>query len=302
MGAETAAHAASKQCEACQRVLPLDQFSVHPHATDGRLKRCRVCYGQRRRAINKAHKARTGFVSKQERHDARVAMRLAKNGHKLCSRCGTRKPVSAFKHRSNTKDGYQPMCMECHRAALRKGNATQRRAAVATSTSAGPSPRVTIDTPTVTLTSPAAKSRRRKPAKRAKGASGRAFTHRRARPEGCPDKKACTACGKVKTYRSFYTDRKNDDNLRQRCIDCELKGRKGKRRTARRVAKRAPTAAPLRLTPDAAPAATPAAPAALTLEAFVQQHREALVALLYTDIREAVMREVTATYILIEKP
>lgn len=63
------------------------------------------------------------FTPKQEDMENKTAT-------KTCPRCGRTLPVENFGRHSKTKDGYQPICQDCRKEAMKKGREKKEKVVV----------------------------------------------------------------------------------------------------------------------------------------------------------------------------
>jgi hypothetical protein len=266
---ERAAASTTRHCPECGERKSLIAFAKTPHGNDehGRMKNCRDCW--------------SGKISKSRRK-TRTRRRSTpqppeKHGipTKQCAQCSTVKPRTLFAKGTGT-DGLQACCRDCHKINVTKGGSMSHKG-------------------------------KSKPKKRKRVTRAKRRTKSRERPEGAPERKVCTACNREKTWRSFWTDRKNDDNLGLRCIDCCHKGRKGKRRpvkphtrtvNGKTVLVGGVIPAKKDRPAQAVVVSDPLGVAATTIDALLADREQEI----RDDERQKVLAEIERRYILVVKP
>lgn len=112
-----------KICIRCNERKPVDCFGKHRAMPDGYNYYCKSCY----RSVPSYQKTKerwreSGRLAEYSRA-RRAAMgcgthaspgsRMAKDGMKTCTRCGTAKPVSEFHRHRGRPDGYDYVCKQC---------------------------------------------------------------------------------------------------------------------------------------------------------------------------------------------
>lgn len=102
-----------KQCQACKRILPADQFVKNKRKKDGLAYLCRECSRQ----LREEYSFRWSEERKQKVKDE---FSLYPSFEKTCSVCHQTKPLSMFYTRKHTKDGHSSSCKECDRKRERK--------------------------------------------------------------------------------------------------------------------------------------------------------------------------------------
>jgi hypothetical protein len=261
-----------KTCVSCETTYPAHSkfFATDVRKPDMCLDQCRFCTTAQAEAVST----------------------------RICRDCGESKTLPEFAKTPHGNDEYGRMqsCRDCWSGKISKARQRHERKRRRT-----PKEEAMAEAPT----SPPKPKKKRRKAKKRVGA--RAFTKQREQPEGAPDRKACSACGREKTWKSFYADRKNDDNLNQRCIDCCRKGRKGKRRAlkphtrtvnGKKILVGGTLPATKKRPAQAVVVAGDLGVAATTIDALLAE-REAEIR---SDERQKVLAEIDRRYILVVKP
>lgn len=259
----------TRHCPECGERKSLNAFAKTPHGNDehGRMKNCRDCW--------------SGKISKSRRKK-RTRRRASPEPQekygiptKQCAQCSEVKPRTLFA-KGTGKDGLQACCRDCHKINVTKGGSMSHKG-------------------------------KSKPKKRKRVTRLKRRTKSRERPEGAPERKVCTACNREKTWRSFWTDRKNDDDLSLRCIDCCHKGRKGKRRpvkphtrtvNGKTVLVGGVIPAKKDRPAQAVVVSDPLGVAATTIDALLADREQQI----RDDERQKVLAEIERRYILVVKP
>lgn len=109
----------TKTCTKCEQTKPLTCFNKHPHGRDGRQARCRDCIGEAKRAAYAAN--RDERIEQQREMRAagkwgimrRAPRQEPATDDKVCLKCETLKPYTAFQRQAATWDGLRPSCRDC---------------------------------------------------------------------------------------------------------------------------------------------------------------------------------------------